>query len=74
MTARPPGLPDDPAAFWTALAVPPLDVVGPDAPDALDERGQPPIELGGGGLRRELESMYAVIRADAASRRRWLDD
>ena len=44
-----------------------------DAVSALDERGQPPPELGGGGLRRELESMYAVVRADALARLRWLD-
>ena len=44
-----------------------------DAVSALDERGQPPPELGGGGLRRELEAMYAVVRADAVARLRWLD-
>jgi len=39
---------------------------------AIDERGQPPPEIGGGGLRRELEAMYDVIRADALARLRWL--
>jgi hypothetical protein len=43
-----------------------------DPVSALDERGQPPPELGGGGLRRELEGMYAVVRADALARLRWL--
>ena len=47
---------------------------GPDdTASALDERGQPPPELGGGGLRRELEAMYAVVRADALARLRWLN-
>ncbi len=71
-------LPTDPEQFWGSIT--PLDLSGHDAGeptdevavDALDERGQPPIELGGGGLRRELEAMYAVIRADAAARLRWL--
>ena len=72
--ADPDDLPGDPAAFWADVSLPAAAVVEDDAPDALDERGQPPIELGGGGLRRELESMYAVIGADAAARRRWLDD
>ena len=67
-------LPGDPASFWAEPDLPPGAVVEEGAPDALDERGQPPIELGGGGLRRELEAMFAVVRADAAARRRWLDD
>ncbi|HVE62986.1 MAG TPA: hypothetical protein VNB94_04205 [Mycobacteriales bacterium] len=72
-----PDLPTDPVLFWGSVA--PLELGdasdGPgeeSAVDALDERGQPPIELGGGGLRRELEAMYAVIRADAVARLRWL--
>jgi len=51
-----------------------LPVTAEDGPvSALDERGQPPPELGGGGLRRELEAMYAVVRADALARLRWLN-
>lgn len=68
-----PALSTDPDEFWAAPPIPEAPVVEADAPDALDERGQPPVELGGGGLRRELESMYAVVRSDAAARRRWLD-
>ncbi|HVE98766.1 MAG TPA: hypothetical protein VNA12_06270 [Mycobacteriales bacterium] len=67
-------LPADPAEFWADAVLPERGVVEDGAPDALDERGQPPVELGGGGLRRELEAMYAVLRADASARRRWLDD
>ena len=66
-------LPTDAERFWgesSALSI--GDNLDDAAVDALDERGQPPIELGGGGLRRELEAMYAVIRADAAARLRWL--
>ena len=47
--------------------------VDDDAVSALDERSQPPPELGGGGLRRELEAMYAVVKADAIARLRWLN-
>ena len=53
-------------------AVPDLPEAYADDASALDERGQPPPELGGGGMRRELEAMYAVIRADALARLRWL--
>ena len=66
-------LPTDPEQFWAEAGALEINAQRDDAAgDALDERGQPPIELGGGGLRRELEAMYAVIRADAAARLRWL--
>ncbi len=52
--------------------VPDISPAPEDVASALDERGQPPPELGGGGLRRELEAMYAVVRADALARLRWL--
>jgi len=51
----------------------PPSVADAEQVSALDERGQPPTELGGGGLRRELEGMYAAIAADAVARLRWLE-